>query len=182
MSMSSESARLLCASPAERVRTAAAARLVALVTLGLMSLSALTSVPAHAQSDEQAILAVVNHFFDGMRTRDTALLRSTVVPGTILVTASGPTGLGDPAPIDNFIGRVGGGTGPGGNEVIKDPKVQIDAPLASVWGYFTYTRGGESKINHCGTDLFLLRKGPDGWKVFYVTDTHRTEGCTPITK
>jgi hypothetical protein len=150
--------------------------------MALTVLTVAATVPVQAQSDEQAVITVVNHFFDGMRTRDTALLRSTVVPSTTLVSATGPTGLGQTSSIDQFIQRVGSGTGPGGDERIKDPKVQIDLPMASLWAYFTYTRGGETKINHCGVDLFLLRKGPDGWKVFNVADTHRTEGCTPIAK
>ena len=160
--------------PARRAASAAA--------LGLTLLTLIPAARAQAQSDEQAIITVVNHFFDGMRTRDTALLRSTVVPSTSLVTASGPTGLGTPGSIDQFIERIGKGTGPGGDERIKDPKVQIDSPMASLWAYFTYTRGGETQINHCGVDLFLLRKGPDGWKIFDIADTHRTEGCTPIPK
>jgi hypothetical protein len=103
------------------------------------------------------------------------------LPSTVLQTA-GANGVSTPTPIDQFIDRVGKGTGPGGNEVIKDPKVQSDGEMASLWAYFTYTRGGETAINHCGIDEFLLRKGLDGWKVFYVADTHRTTGCAPITK
>jgi hypothetical protein len=135
---------------------------------------------AGAQSDDRAVVTVVKHFFDGMRTRDTALLRSTVVPSAALQSVSGPTGLGNVTPIDQFIGRIGTGTGPGGDEQIQDPKVQIDGPMASLWAYYTFTRGGETQINHCGVDLFLLRKASDGWKVFHVSDTRRTEGCAPI--
>jgi hypothetical protein len=134
------------------------------------------------QADQKEVVAVVTKFFDGMRTRDTALMRSTVAPEATLVSATGPTGLTPSRTADQFIARVGTGTGPGGDERIKDPTVQIDLPLASLWAYFTFTRGGETTINHCGVDLFLLRKGPDGWKIFQVADTHRTEGCTPITR
>ena len=142
-----------------------------------------TVAPAHAQSDDRsAVIAVVTHFFDGMRTRDTALMRSTVAPGAVLISASGPTGLGDPSTIDGFIDRIGKGTGPGNNEQIDNPKVEIDGPLASLWAYYTLRRAGETTINHCGVDAFLLRKGPDGWKIFHVADTRRTEGCTPIPK
>jgi hypothetical protein len=146
---------------------------------GIALASSVTS--ARAQSDDQAVVTVVKHFFDGMRTRDTALLRSTVVPSAALQSVSGPTGLGNVTPIDQFIGRIGTGTGPGGDEQIKDPRVDIDGPMASLWAYYTFTRGGETQINHCGVDVFLLRKSSDGWKVFHVSDTRRTEGCAPIT-
>lgn len=141
------------------------------------------TVPAHAQGDERAtIIAAVTHFFDGMRTRDTSLMRSAVAPGAVLISASGPTGLSDPSTIDSFIDRIGKGAGPGNDERIDDPKVQIDGPLASLWAYYALRRAGETAINHCGVDAFLLRKGPDGWKIFHVADTRRTEGCTPIPK
>jgi hypothetical protein len=141
--------------------------------------AALLAAPAlRAQSDSATVVGVVTHFFDGMRTRDTGLMRSTVVPDAVLRSVSGPTKLGDPTPVAQFITRVGSGTGPGANEQIKDPKVSIDGPMASLWAYYTLTRDG--KLNHCGVDLFLLRHGADGWRIYYVSDTRRTEGCTPI--
>ena len=72
--------------------------------------------------------------------------------------------------------------GPGNDERIETPKVQIDDQLGSLWAYFTLTRGGETKIDSCGVNLFLLRKGPDGWKVFQIANTRRTEGCRAIAK
>jgi hypothetical protein len=160
----------------------ASLRLISSVMLGVGMCLPLAATVAHAQSDEKEVIAVVNKFFEGMRTRDTALLRSTSLPSTVLQTAGSDAVFKAPTPIDQFIQRIGSGTGPGGNEVIKDPKVQSDGEMASLWAYFTFTRGGETAINHCGIDEFLLRKGPDGWKVFYVADTHRTQNCAPITK
>jgi ketosteroid isomerase-like protein len=144
--------------------------------------SLLTAAPARAQSDERAIVAVVTKFLDGIRTRDTALMRSTIVAGATLVPVGGPTGLGAPSTIDAVIERTGKGTGPGNDERIEKPMVQIDDQLASLWTYFTLTRAGETKIDRCGTNLFLLRKGPDGWKVFQIAATSRTEGCRAIGK
>jgi len=137
---------------------------------------------ARAQSDERAIVAAVTKFLDGIRTRDTSLMRATVVAGATLVTVGGPTGLGAPSTIDAVIERTGKGTGPGNDERIEKPMVQIDDQLASLWAYFTLTRAGETKIDRCGTNLFLLRKGPDGWKVFQIAATSRTEGCRAVSK
>jgi hypothetical protein len=156
-----------------------AARLVGAGALVALSLA--PAAAARSQSEDKAVLAVVTQFLDGMRTRDTSAMRSAVLPTTLLErTGSGPTGMGEPIPISNFIERVGKGTGPGGSERIKDPKIQIEGPLASVWTYYTFTPGGQTQINHCGVDSFLLRKGPDGWKIFHLADTSHNEGCTPI--
>ena len=144
--------------------------------------SLLAAAPARAQSDERAIVAAVTKFLYGIRTRDTTLMRATVVAGATLVPVGGPMGLGAPLTIDAVIERTGKRTGPGNDERIESPKVQIDEQLASLWAYFTLTRAGETKIGSCGTNLFLLRKGQDGWKIFQIAATSRTEGCRAIAK
>jgi len=144
--------------------------------------SLLAAAPAGAQRDERAIVDAVTKFLDGIRTRDTSLMRSTVVAGATLVPVGGPTGLGAPSTIDGIIERTGQGTGPGNDERIEAPKVQIDDQLASLWAYFTLTRPSTARIGACGVNMFLLRKGPDGWKIFQIAATSRTEGCRPIDK
>lgn len=150
------------------------------ILLTLVAVGVIPCAQAHAQSDEQAIKAVLTRMFDGMRTRDTAAMRSTMVPSTILERTSAAGELGEPIQMGKFIERVGQGTGPGGDERIKDPKIQIDGPLASVWTYYTYTPGGKTQLDHCGVDAFLLRKGADGWKIFHIADSSHNEGCKPI--
>jgi hypothetical protein len=150
------------------------------ILITALALGAIPSASASAQSDEQAIKAVLKHMFDGMRTRDTAMMRSTMVPSTILERTSATGELGEPIPMGKFIDRVGQGTGPGGDEQIKDPKIENDGPLASVWTYYTFTPGGKTQIDHCGVDAFLLRKGADGWKIFHIADSSHNEGCKPI--
>jgi hypothetical protein len=143
---------------------------------------AAAAAPALAKSDERVILAAVTTFLDGIRTRDTTLMRSTVTAGATLVSVGGPTGLGTPSSIDGVIERTGKGTGPGNDERIENSQVQIDNQLATLRAYFTITRPGETTISACGVNLFLLRKGPDGWKIFQIAVAYRTEGCRAIAK
>jgi hypothetical protein len=157
-------------------------RTTALVALTLIAMSGLAAATALAQSDEQAVLAVATHFFDGMRARDTAMMRSTALPSTMVVIPGGPTGIQIEVTVDQFINSVGKGTGPGGDERLRDAKIQIDGPMASLWSYYTYTEGGQTKVDHCGIDAFLFRKGPDGWKIFNIAGTIRTTGCTVASK
>jgi len=138
--------------------------------------------PVRAQSDERAIVATVTTFLDGIRARDTSLMRSTVVSGATLVPVGGPTGLGAPSTIDDIIERTGKGTGPGNDEQIETPTVRVDEQLASLWAYFTLARPSTGRIDRCGVNMFLLRKGPDGWKIFQIAATSRTDGCRPIAK
>jgi ketosteroid isomerase-like protein len=151
-----------------------------LVTVAIAS--PLAAAPARAQSDERAIIAAVTNLLDGIRTRDTSLMRSAVVSGATFVPVGGPTGLGAPSAIDSIIERTGNGTGPGNDERIEMPMVQIDEQLASLRAYFTLTRPGDTRIDVCGVNVFLLRKGRDGWKIFQIAATSRTEGCRAIVK
>ncbi|HEU5254644.1 MAG TPA: nuclear transport factor 2 family protein [Vicinamibacterales bacterium] len=144
--------------------------------------SLLAATAARAQSDERAVVAAATQFLDGIRTRDTSLMRSTVASGATFVPVGGPTGLGAPSAIDGIIERTGKGTGPGNDERIATPTVQIDEQLASLWAYFTLTRPGATTIDVCGVNMFLLRKGPDGWRIFQIAATSRTEGCRAIIK
>jgi hypothetical protein len=141
-----------------------------------------TPSSAGAQSDQQAVLTVATRFFDGMRARDTAKMWSTVVRSTMLVIPGGSTGFAAQMSVGEFIAGIGKGTGPGGDERITAPKIEVDGPMATLWAYYTYTAGGETKIDHCGVDAFLFRKGPDGWKIFNLAGTIRHDGCTPIKK
>jgi hypothetical protein len=165
---------------AEEFMNSFISRSTALAAVAIASL--LAAAPASAQSDEREIVAAVTKFLDGIRKRDTTLMRSTVVAGATLVPVGGPTGLAAPSTIDGVIERTGKGIGPGNDERIETPKVQIDDQLGSLWAYFTLTRAGETRIDFCGVNLFLLRKGPDGWKIFQIAATSRKEGCRAIVK
>ena len=153
---------------------------VACAVVAVMLITAVATPPLRAQSDKQAVIGVVNRLFAGMKARDTAMMWATVEPTAMLVIPSGPPGFEKPMPIGTFISGAGKGTGPGGTERITNPTVQVDGPLASLWAYYTYTAGGETKIDHCGVDVVLLQKNPGGWKIFSLAGTIRTTGCTPI--
>lgn len=148
--------------------------------VGALLLTTVDAVSVRAQSERQAVIAVAHRFFDGMRERDTAKMWSTVEPSTMLVVPSGPPGFEKPFPVGQFIAEIGKGTGPGGNERITHPTVQIDGPLAYLWAPYTYTEGGQTEVDHCGVDLFLLEKKPDGWKIFDLAGTIRKTGCAAI--
>ena len=79
-------------------------RSTALAAVAIASL--LAAAPARAQSDERAIVAAITKFLDGIRTRDTTLMRAAVVAGATLVPVGGPTGLGAPSTIDAVIDLI----------------------------------------------------------------------------
>jgi hypothetical protein len=141
------------------------------------------SVPCSAQAspastaDEAAVRAVIKQLFDGMRTRDSALIAGTFAPGTRLVSAGTRKGtlMIDPISADEFAGVVAKATGPTWDERVLGMTIQFDASLAAVWAPYEFWLG--EKFSHCGVDAIHLAKLPEGWKIIALSDTQRREGC-----
>ena len=118
---------------------------------------------------EQAVLKPIHAFFAGMSARDAAAIRQTTVPGGTLVL------MRDGKPVqmtfDDFANRV---AKPGTTKIeerIHDPLIRIDHDLAIVWAPFDFFVDG--KVDHCGTDLFVVVRQSDGWRIASVADTSR---------
>ena len=145
----------------------------------LFALCLLPYVGLQAQSNERTeILNVINQVFDAMRTNDSTLLKQCFVeqPNTFTVyeTKEGETKLtlGD---FQHFKSAVGKSKSQVWNEPIWNERVEIDGALASVWVDYAFYLG--NTFHHCGVDAFHLMLTDDGWKIFHLVDTRRTEDC-----
>jgi hypothetical protein len=129
------------------------------------------------QPDERAaVLAVVQRLWDGMKARDTAMVRSVFDSSAMLsrvATRNGEARV-QLTPVSGFIAALGRATEPW-NETMHAPEVRIDGPLASVWTEYDFHLG--DKFSHCGVDAFQLLKTSAGWKIVALSDTARREGC-----
>lgn len=150
----------------------------------LLMLGLLLSTWANAQTstlDNEAIKKVVNTVFEGMRTSDSAMVKSVFAPNAVLqtirpakdglsATLSGDRmepwlrAIAQPKTADQIW-----------NEVLNFDQILIDGNLAQVWGKYMFYIG--NKFSHCGTDNLTLVKYADGWKIAYLIDTSKTEGC-----
>ncbi len=142
--------------------------------VGTVKLPAAT-VTADSLRDAKAVVATMNAFFDGMRTRDTALMRKQVMNDAKLNSVGGPKGIGAPLEINQFIAAVGKSSGPAYNEQIIEPEVRVDGPFASIWTRYTFSL--DDKLQHCGVDGAHLQKVDGAWKILFLTDSRRTENC-----
>lgn len=134
--------------------------------------------PLLGQSDPELVLKSVRMLFDGMRTRDTALMRAQFSPNAKLAGVDGREGqtrhtLDDPS---GWIQAVGRGSGPAWDERIFDPVVHVDGNIAHVWTYYEFWLG--SKLSHCGFDSFFFVRLKEGWRIGQVADSRRTD-CKP---
>ncbi|MAW94989.1 MULTISPECIES: nuclear transport factor 2 family protein [unclassified Leeuwenhoekiella] len=60
-------------------------------------------------------------------------------------------------------------------ERILDYKTQSDGQMANVWTPYEFYINEE--LSHCGANSFQMLFEEDRWKIFYIVDTRRREGC-----
>lgn len=60
-------------------------------------------------------------------------------------------------------------------EKLLDFNIQVDGDMAHVWTPYEFWYDG--KFSHCGVNSFQLMKDEGKWKIIYLVDTRRREGC-----
>lgn len=137
------------------------------------------SSPAWAQSSEEEFVKnAINKLFEGMKKGDSAMVKAVFVDGAVLQTVS-TRQEGAPAlvtaTLQQFLRAVGTPHTDVWDERITFDKVLIDGALASVWTPYLFYLN--DKFSHCGVNSFQLIKSAAGWKIMYLVDTRRKEGC-----
>ena len=130
-----------------------------------------------AQSADDSVRLVVNQLFNAMKDADSALLVSTFADNAILQTVvdkDGKVRIKTEAVAD-FAREVGKMQKGILDERIQFDVVRIDAALAIVWAPYKFYYKG--KFSHCGVDSFQLVCINGKWKIQYLVDTRRSQGC-----
>ena len=136
--------------------------------------SATADVRARA---EREVLATIDTFLIGLRTKDTALMArqvDTLTRFTLLRPSQAGTRVMLLTPAQ-FMAAVTRPDQPALDEPIRNPVVQLDGDLASVWAEYQVLV--EGKVSHCGFDAFHLAQLGGRWKILNVSDTFRRAGC-----
>ena len=135
------------------------------------------SAPAAAPAETEAVKATINRFFEGLRKGDSAVVRSTLAPTVVLHTIGTRGGTAQVLSENprEFLKAVGTAHAEVWDERVTFERVLIDAPLASAWTPYQFYLG--PKFSHCGTNSFQLVKLPQGWRIAYIIDTRRKDGC-----
>lgn len=149
----------------------------------LVLLLALGTVTFAQTNEEEAVKATINQLFEGMRKGDTLMVRRAFakqnVMQTILKGRDGKSIVRTES-VDGFVKAVGTPHPEKYDERIVFTKVLVDANLASVWTDYKFYIG--ANFSHCGVNSFQLFKGEDGWKIIYIIDTRRKDGCSDAVK
>ena len=136
------------------------------------------SLTTYAQSDEEAAKVPINQFFEGMRSSDSNMIKASLAPNAILQTIT-KTKEGKTVVRSEDVARfITGVTRPHDevyDERITFNSIKIDGDLATVWTPYQFYVG--AKFSHCGVNSFQLVKLDGAWKIQYIIDTRRKEGC-----
>lgn len=133
---------------------------------------------AAAQEADQ-VKGAVTALFTAMRNADAQGVRSAFTENPVLQSISVDRQTGktvakteDVSAFADFVGKQAPGDA---DERIVFDSVKMDGDLASVWTpYQFYFKG---KFSHCGVNSFQLLKVAGVWKIQYIIDTRRKDGC-----
>ena len=148
-----------------------------LLAAGILLMAAPATPVAAQQSadDEAAVRAVVQRLFDGMRQRDTAMMRSVFADEAQFYGLNREGNVHVTLPSDFITGIAGAPADLLLDEVLHDVEIRIDGPLAVVWTYYDFFAG--DNFSHCGYDAFQMLKTQGEWKIVALADSRRREGC-----
>jgi hypothetical protein len=136
------------------------------------------SIATRAQSTEDSVKTVVNNLFAAMRNADAALLRSAFSDSAVLQTITRNKDgkmLVATEKVNEFADFVSNLKKDSADERIQFETIKIDGPLAIVWTPYHFYHNG--KFSHCGVNSFQLVRFDGIWKIQYLIDTRRRQGC-----
>jgi hypothetical protein len=134
---------------------------------------------AQASFTEAQAKGMVETFFEGFHKGDATIMQSVMATDVTMQTASTNkegkhiVSTGNGQDLLNAISNI-----PADQiweEKILGYNVQIDGNLAHVWTPYEFWLNGA--FSHCGVNSFQLIKMEETWKIIYLIDTRRREGC-----
>src|SRR5574338_72846 len=152
-------------------------RRAAVLAWCVLTLALASGIRTAAETERDAVLAVINQLFDAMRAGDATKLRAVFHPSAQLFSSSVKDGTPQITveSVEAFVNAVTRPHTDVYDERTRNEVVQIDGGFASVWAEYGFYRG--KTFSHCGIDAFHLARGADGWKIVSLGDTRRTTSC-----
>lgn len=152
--------------------------------LWLLALPVGAPAVAHAQAQapeltpaEREVYGVFQDFLSAMLAKDSVRL-ARHIDSTTRFTLLRPTPQGTrvwAVSGQEFLNLVLRPDSPALDEPTRNPVIQIDSDLATVWAEYQVVMNGT--VSHCGYDAVHLARINGQWKILNVSDTFRRQGC-----
>jgi hypothetical protein len=132
-----------------------------------------------APPSEEAVLDVVDRFFEAYHARDAetglGLITDEAVGRQVVMAEGGrPIGLSPPIDIAAFVRRWAE-LETRNAELYWEPKVELTEGLAQVFA--PYVLEVDGKLVHCGVDAFTLVESSGEWRIEAIQFTAEPTGC-----
>lgn len=135
------------------------------------------AVPGQHAADREAVLEVIQRFFDTMTARDSAGAAGTLMDDGGYFRTSGPVRADAPAAtFREYLRELARGT----SRLVErmwHPEVLVHRDVAMVWTPYDFHVDG--RFSHCGVDAFTLVRAVDGWRISSIAYTVERQGCAP---
>lgn len=136
------------------------------------------------QSENEIVKAKIIEFFNAFHEQDTLALMSMGTKNlklqTISINENGETILKE-TDFNQFIHNIAGiPKDHSFEEKLLGFNIQIDGNMANAWTPYEFWY--QEKFSHCGVNSFQLMKQANEWKIIYLVDTRRKEGCQKNSK
>jgi hypothetical protein len=132
------------------------------------------AITAQAQQDE--IKKTIDTMFEGMVKSDSVKFHSVMDDQcnlkSVIKKADGSTVVVD-EPFKDFLAFVGKPRQGKIEERLHSYDIKIDGDMAMAWTPYTFYV--DTKISHCGVNVFMLAKRNNAWKIISICDTRRKE-------
>lgn len=148
-------------------------------SLTILLLCLTFTISGQESSEEKAVKKTVDTFFEGFHARDSVVMKS-VLAEDVVVQTIGKTKSGEVKMVREDVHKVLKGIvsiplETTFQEVIHDYDIRIDGSMANAWTPYSFHMNGE--FSHCGVNSFQLFNKNGEWKIIYLIDTRRKEGC-----
>ncbi|NIK92036.1 nuclear transport factor 2 family protein [Mangrovimonas sp. CR14] len=128
---------------------------------------------------ELEVKKTIDTFFEGFHKGDTILMKSVLSDKIVLQTAVKDRQGKDKLLTEELMElTLAIGNRPADqkwDERLLDYKIQVDGNMAHAWTPYEFWFNGQ--FSHCGVNSFQLFQEDGDWKIIYLIDTRRKQGC-----
>lgn len=131
------------------------------------------------ESEEIAVQKTIEAFFEGFHAQDSTQIKQTVAKDVILQTIGKNKEGNSSLRTEDFNAFL--------KSIVSIPEttkfqekllsfdIKVDGAMANAWT--SYEFWVNDTFSHCGVNSFQLFKDGADWKIIYLIDTRRKEGC-----
>jgi len=146
----------------------------------LLMVTLLFALTLNAQTSEsENVKTTIIAFFDAFHKQDTtalkAMAKGNIKMQSIAIDKDGKTVLSE-NDYFQFVQNIASiPKDRTFEEKLLNFSIQVDGNMANAWTPYEFWY--QEKLSHCGVNSFQLIKEDDKWKIIYLFDTRRREGC-----